>query len=44
MHHFQIPKQKDYLLPENLAQLSDLNLDFVVLIQAFFRTDCSFET
>ena len=28
MHHFQMPKQKVYLLLENFVELIDLSLDF----------------
>ena len=31
-HHFQMLKEKVYLLPESLVQLSDLGLDFEVII------------
>ena len=35
MHHFQMIKQEVYLLPENLDQLSNLNIGFMPVILVF---------
>ena len=32
MHHFQVIKQKHYLLPENLDQLSNLDIGFAPVL------------